>query len=71
MTFPATLFLPPSPAADVEPDKRVGFTLSPRFTPMPSGGFIDCLRHEADFSRQVHFRWSVIAPSMKSIRASR
>ena len=71
MPFPATLFLLPSPAPDIEPDKLGGFTLSPRFTFVPLGGFIDCLRHEADFSRQGHSRWSVVAPIIESICANR
>ena len=73
MAFPSTLFAPPPPIPDVEPDMRVGFILSPRFTLVPFAGFVDCLRHaadEADFSRQVHCRWTIIAPAMKPVRAS-
>ena len=73
MTTTSTLFAPPPPVPDIEPDMRVGFVLSPRFTLVPFAGFVDCLRHaadEADHSRQVHCRWTVIAPSLEPIRAS-
>ena len=73
MPIPSTLFAPPPPIPDVEPDMRIGFILSPRFTLVPFAGFIDCLRHaadEADYSRQVHCRWSIVAPTMEPIRAS-
>lgn len=63
----------PSPPITVEPDLRVGFILSPRFTLLSFAGFVDCLRHaadEADHSRQIHCSWSVIAPSLEPVEAS-
>lgn len=62
----------PSPPK-VEPDLKVGFILSPKFTLLPFASFVDCLRHaadEADHSRQIYCRWSVIAPSLEPIEAS-
>jgi transcriptional regulator GlxA family with amidase domain len=68
------IFPTPRPPPDgVEPDLKVGFILSPRFSILPFAGFIDCLRHaadEADRSRQIYCRWSVIAPSLDPIRSS-
>lgn len=63
----------PNTAPDIAPDIRVGFLLSPDFTILPFASFIDCLRHaadEADRSRQIYCRWSVVAPSLDPIRAS-
>jgi len=64
---------PPPPSAGIGPDIRVGFILAPKFTLLPFAGFIDCLRHaadEADRSRQIYCRWSVIAPSLEPVEAS-
>jgi transcriptional regulator GlxA family with amidase domain len=69
----AQALVPPTPPPGVAPDLRVGFLLSPRFTILPFAGFIDCLRHaadEADYSRQIHCAWRVVAPSLASIEAS-
>lgn len=66
-------FEPSPPPPGLEPDLRVGFILSPKFSLLPFAGFIDCLRHaadEADRSRQIYCRWSVIAPSLHAIQAS-
>ncbi len=66
-------FSPPSPAPDVEPDIKVGFILSPKFTLLAFASFIDCLRHaadEADRSRQIHCHWKVIAPTLDPVEAS-
>ena len=63
---------PPLPPA-IEPDMRVGFILSPRFTLTPFAAFIDCLRHaadEADFSRQVYCHWKIVAPTLDPVTAS-
>ncbi|MDE0388645.1 MAG: hypothetical protein OXI75_08100 [Rhodospirillales bacterium] len=57
MNAEMALFSAPPLPPDIEPDMRVGFVLSPRFTLTPFAAFIDCLRHaadEADFSRQVY-----------------
>ena len=66
-------FATPPPPPDIDPDMRVGFILSPSFTLTPFAAFIDCLRHaadEADFSRQVHCQWKVIAPNLEPVTAS-
>jgi len=58
---------------DIEPDIKVGFILSPRFTIIAFASFIDCLRHaadEADHSRQIFCRWSIIASSLDPVEAS-
>ncbi len=63
---------PPVPPA-IEPDIKVSFILSPKFTLLPFAGFIDCLRHaadEADHSRQIYCQWQVVAPEVESIHAS-
>lgn len=63
----------PPQAPNVQPDIRVGFILSPKFTLFAFAGFIDALRHaadEADYSRQIHCHWKVIAPNTWPIRAS-
>jgi transcriptional regulator GlxA family with amidase domain len=68
-----SLFPVPPPMPDVDPDIRVGFVLSPRFTLLPFASFIDSLRHaadEADFGRQIYCRWKVVAPSLLPVRAS-
>ena len=68
-----TPFATPPPPPDIDPDMRVGFILSPSFTLTPFAAFIDCLRHaadEADFSRQVHCHWKIVAPTMEPITAS-
>lgn len=73
MSAESMLFAPPPPAPDVEPDMRVGFILSPRFSLMPFAAFVDCLRHaadEADYSRQVRCRWTVLAPTTEPIVSS-
>ena len=52
---------------------RVGFILSPGFSLLPFAAFVDCLRNaadEADFSRQIHCHWKVVAPTMQSVTAS-
>jgi transcriptional regulator GlxA family with amidase domain len=64
---------PSPPPPGLEPDLRVGFILSPKFSLLPFACFIDCLRHaadEADRSRQIYCRWSVVAPSLQPIQAS-
>ena len=69
----AALFPDPPVLPDVEPDLRVGFILSPRFTILPFAGFIDCLRHAADtadYGRQIYCHWKVVAPSLAPITAS-
>lgn len=73
MVYSPTLFPTPPPIPDVEPDIRVGFILSPRFSLLPFAGFVDSLRHaadEADFGRQVYCRWRIIAPKMQPTAAS-
>jgi transcriptional regulator GlxA family with amidase domain len=67
------VFAPPPPPPDVQPDLKVAFILSPRFTILPFSGFVDCLRHaadEADNSRQIFCRWTVIAPALTPIASS-
>lgn len=64
---------PPSPPREIEPDLRVGFILSPKFTLLAFASFIDCLRlaaDEADRSRQIHCHWRVIAPVLEPVEAS-
>lgn len=73
MTDLTDIFPPPPPAPSIEPDLRVSFILSPGFTLLAFAGFIDSLRHAADvsdFNRQVHCRWTVMAPDLEPIRAS-
>ena len=73
MSTEAAFFASPPLAPDIEPDMRVGFILSPRFTLTPFAAFIDCLRHaadEADFSRQIYCRWEIVAPTMDPVTAS-
>ena len=73
MNSEQALFAAPALPPDIEPDMRVGFVLSPRFTLTPFAAFIDCLRHaadEADFSRQVYCRWKIVAPTMDPVTAS-
>ena len=69
----AAIFPPPPPAPSIEPDLKVSFILSSKFTLLPFAGFIDCLRHaadEIDYSRQVYCQWQVIAPRIEPIHAS-
>ena len=57
----------------MEPDLKVAFILSPRFTLLSFAGFIDCLRHaadEADHSRQIYCQWRIISPSIEPVFAS-
>ena len=57
----------------IEPDIRVGFILSPRFTMLPFAGFLDVLRHaadEADRSRQIYCAWEVIGPTLDPVPSS-
>ena len=57
----------------IEPDIRVGFILSPRFTMLPFAGFLDVLRHaadEADRSRQIYCAWEVVGPTLDSVFSS-
>lgn len=73
MNAESALFATPPLPPDIEPDMRVGFILSPRFTLTPFAAFVDCLRHaadEADFSRQIYCHWKIVAPSMNPIKAS-
>ncbi len=73
MTDRSFPFATPPPMPGIEPDIRVGFILSPKFSLLPFAGFIDSLRHaadEADFSRQVYCHWKIIGPSMKPVTAS-
>lgn len=67
------LFPDPPVLPDVEPDLRVGFILSPRFTLLPFAGFVDSLRHAADvadYGRQIYCHWKVVAPDLAPITAS-
>lgn len=62
-----------TPIGNVDPDIRVGFVLSPRFTLTPFANFVDCLRlaaDDADQSRQIHCHWSVVAPDLEPVEAS-
>ncbi|MCG8360741.1 MAG: GlxA family transcriptional regulator [Kiloniellales bacterium] len=71
--WPDTVQFTPPPAPDVAPELTVGFVLAPNFTLLPVAGFVDALRHAADvadFSRQIHCRWSVLAPDRRPVRAS-
>jgi transcriptional regulator GlxA family with amidase domain len=57
----------------VQPDLKVAFILSPEFTLLPFAGFVEALRHaadEADRSRQIYCRWSLLAPELAPLRAS-
>ncbi len=63
----------PTGAPPIEPDIRVGFILSPRFTMLPFAGFLDVLRHaadEGDRSRQVYCAWEVIGPTLDPVSSS-
>lgn len=58
---------------DATPRLTVGFVLSWRFTLCAFANFVDVLRlaaDEGDRSRQIHCRWSVIAPNMQAIPSS-
>ena len=73
MTAETTPFAAPPLPPDIEPDMRVGFILSPRFTLTPFAAFIDSLRHaadEADFSRQIYCHWKIVAPTLEPVTAS-
>ena len=57
----------------VEPDIRVGFVLAPCFTLLAFAGLIEALRHaadEADRSRQVYCRWSIVGAESTPVQAS-
>ena len=72
MDFPASTPLQ-SGTPTFEPDIRVGFILSPRFTMLPFAGFLDVLRHaadEADRSRQIYCAWEVVGPSLEPVYSS-
>ncbi len=59
--------------ADIEPDVRFAFVLSPEFTLLPFAGFIDAVRHcadERDLSRQVYCHWTCIGPTLEPVRSS-
>lgn len=59
--------------ADVAPDLRVGFVLSPGFTLLAFSGFIEALRHaadEGDRSRQLYCRWTIMGADARPVRAS-
>ena len=61
------------PGYTVEPGIRVGFVLSPDFTLLAFAGFVDTLRHsadEADRSRQIHCRWTILGADLGPVRAS-
>ena len=73
MNAESALFAAPPLPPDIEPDMRVGFILSPRFTLTPFAAFLDCLRHaadEADFSRQIYCHWKIVAPTLDPVTAS-
>ena len=60
-------------APSIEPDIRVGFVLSPRFTMLPFAGFLDVLRHaadEADRSRQIYCAWEIVGPTPAPVVSS-
>jgi transcriptional regulator GlxA family with amidase domain len=64
---------PDGTPADGAQTLSVGFVLLPRFTLMALAGFIEALRHAADVkdrSRQIHCRWSILAPDLKPMRSS-
>lgn len=64
--------IPPDGGA-INPDLRVGFVLSPRFTLLPFAGFVDTLRHaadEGDRSRQIYCQWRILGPSLTPIPSS-
>jgi transcriptional regulator GlxA family with amidase domain len=51
----------------------VAFILCPHFTLMPFAAIIDTLRlaaDDGDGSRQIHCRWTIVGPSLKSVEAS-
>lgn len=57
----------------IAPDLRVGFILSPGFTLLSFSGFIEALRHaadEADRSRQLYCRWTIMGADERPVRAS-
>lgn len=59
--------------AKVEPDLRVGFILSPRFSLLPFASFIEGLRHAADegeHDRQIFCTWTTMASQLQSYHAS-
>lgn len=59
--------------ADVEPDARFAFVLTPAFTLLPFAGFVDAVRHsadEADRSRQIFCTWEVLSHNLEPVTAS-
>lgn len=55
------------------PQLRVAFLLQPRFTLLAYSSFVDVLRHaadEADHSRQILCRWTVLGDTNKPLPAS-
>jgi len=67
------LFPAPPPAPELQPDIRVAFILSPRFTLLAFASFVDCLRlaaDESDYSRQVYCQWKIIGPTLDPVFAS-
>ncbi len=63
----------PERFADIEPDVRFAFILTPAFTVLPLAGFIDAVRHssdEADRSRQVFCHWEVLSHNLEPITSS-
>ena len=71
MNAEQTLFATPALPPDIEPDMRVGFILSPRFTLTPFAAFIDCLRHAADAAHFCRWFGSVYGETPSRIRSRR
>lgn len=69
----SSVFATAPPLLDIEPDIRVGFLLSPKFSLLPFASFVESLRHaadEADFSRQIYCHWKIIGPTLEPVTAS-
>lgn len=62
-----------SVSAEIEPDVRFAFILTPSFTLLPFAGFVDAVRHsadEADRSRQIFCTWEVLSHDLAPVTAS-
>lgn len=65
--------LRPNGNPEVHASLSVAFVLLPEFTLATFGGFVDALRiaaDEADRSRQLHCRWTILGPERTPVRAS-
>lgn len=73
MEFSSSIFESPRQIPDANPDIRVGFILTPRFSLLPFASFIESLRHaadDADYGRQIFCAWSVLGETLEPVHAS-